>query len=602
MKRKNTLWSLVLALVMVLGVFAPLSALADTTLTPKETVGTIKSTDISTTNPGKVNVTVHKLQADSYNTDKIPAKHNGGELTKDQLNELGSNVRELDGVTFTYYKLKDAAQLETFKNDPTAYATKEKVEAVVGAENKKLTPAGTIKTENGAGANVELEDGFYWFIESDKPKNVSSSYAVPFGISVPLMNTKEVKDGNNTYQPGTVYLKNVHIYPKNVTGDQPEPKKTVGNEVNMNETHNVGDVHTWFLQATVPGNIKDYETFKMTDVFFKGLTYKGNVSVYFGYDFADDSDKVTLTADTDYTLTQPAVDKKFTTDSNAQNPVAPSDEKFEVKLTDAGISKLAENYQALKAKAEAKGKKVKLYATVDTVINEDAKMGTAIPNTFDLTYKIKEQEEKHKKPGEEPKVKTGGKKFVKVAESDQTRKLAGAVFELYDGGTQLKWTDALIAANKAAIEAGKFATDKNGTATSATVSPEAGKPIYLLSNKDGLFEIKGLEYSEWNKPNKKDEGTTKVTHDYKIKEVKAPEGFAIIEGEIKFTVDDNSYKDNAEGYPANTHDDQGNRIVKNRDLTIPQTGGMGTMIFMVAGLALMGGAFIAMRKRSAEQA
>ncbi len=119
MKRKNTLWSLVLALVMVLGVFAPLSALANTELTPKETIGTLGSGDISTTNPGKVNVTVHKLQADSYNTDKIPAKHNGGELTKDQLKELGSNVRELDGVTFTYYKLKDAAQLETFKNNST---------------------------------------------------------------------------------------------------------------------------------------------------------------------------------------------------------------------------------------------------------------------------------------------------------------------------------------------------------------------------------------------------------------------------------------------------------------------------------------------------
>ncbi len=600
MKRKNTLWSLVLALVMVLGVFAPLSALANTELTPKETIGTLGSGDISTTNPGKVNVTVHKLQADSYNTDKIPAKHNGGELTKDQLKELGSNVRELDGVTFTYYKLKDAAQLETFKNNSTAYATKEKVEAEKGENDENLKPAGTITTKNGAGAKVELTDGFYWFIETPVPENVSSSYAVPFGISVPLMNTKEVKDGDNIYQPGTVYLKNVHIYPKNVTGDEPEPKKTVGNEVNMSETHNVGDVHTWFLQATVPGNIKDYETFKMNDVFFKGLTYKGNVSVYFGYDFINDGDKVPLTAGTDYILTQPAVDKKFTTDSNAQNPVVPSDETFEVKLTAEGIAKLGNNYQTIKGKAGEKP--VKLYATVNTVINEDAKMGTAIPNTFDLTFKIKEQDQKTKKPGKEPKVKTGGKKFVKVAESDPNRKLAGAVFELYDGGTQVKWTDALIAANKAAIEAGKFATDKNGTPTSGTVSPKKDQPIYLLSDGSGLFEIKGLEYSEWDKPNKEDEGTTKVTHDYKIKEIKAPEGFAIIEGEITFTVDDNSYKDNAEGYPANTHDDQGNRIVKNRDLTIPQTGGMGTMIFMVAGLALMGGAFIAMRKRSAEQA
>lgn len=583
MKRKNTLWSLVLALVMVLGVIAPLGALADT-LAPKVDEG-----DISTTMPTQTKLIVHKLQADSY---KIGAtSHNGGKLDPaTEFAKIGDNVSELDGVTFTYYKLKNAAQLKKFVDTPASYTTKAQVEA------EGLTAAGTITTAGGAGANVSLGEGFYWFIETGKPPEVSSSIAVPFGISLPLMNKEKV----GTHEANTVYLTTVHTYPKNTTGTEPEPKKTVGNEVNMNETHNVGDIQTWYLQATVPGNIKDYETFKMTDVFFKGLTYKGNVSVYFGYENGD-ADKVALTAGTDYTLTQPAVDKKFTTEipANLKDPItAPSGEEFEVKLTAAGIAKLAENYQALKAKAKAKGKDVKLYATVDTVINEDAKMGTAIPNTFDLTYKIKEQDEKHKKPGDEPKVKTGGKKFIKVAESNHATTLAGAVFELYDGTTQIKWTDALIKANATAIAAGKFAADKNGTATTA---PTAGQPIYLMSDGSGLFEIKGLEYTNWKKTER--DGTTKdITHDYKIKEVKAPKDYGFIKDSIGFTVDDKSYKDDATGYPENTHDAKGNMLVENRDLTIPQTGGIGTMIFMVAGLALMGGAFIAMRKRSAEQA
>ncbi len=586
MKRKNTLWSLVLALVMVLGVFAPLSALAADTLNP-----TIAEADVSDTKPEKTKLIVHKLQADSY---KIGAtEHNGGKLDpKTEFSKIGQNVSELDGVTFTYYKLKDAAQLKKFVATPASYTTKEQV------EGEGLTAAGTITTEGGAGATVDLADGYYWFIETGKPETVSSSIAVPFGISIPVMN--KVKVG--THEAYTAYLTTVHTYPKNTTGTEPEPKKTVGNEVNMNETHNVGDVHTWYLQSTIPGNIKDYETFKMTDVFFKGLTYKGNVSVYFGYDNIADGDKVTLTEGVDYNLTQPTVDTKFTTEIPADlkaKVTAPNGELFEVTLTEDGINKLDASYQAMKGKAG--DKEVKLYATVDTVINEDAKMGTAIPNTFDLTFKIKNQEEKSKKPNEEPKVKTGGKKFVKVAESDLTKKLAGAVFELYDGDTQVMWTDALIAANKAAIEAGKFATDKNGTPTSGTVAPTAGQPIYLLSDANGLFEIKGLEYSKWTKT-EKDGKTTDITHDYKIKEIKAPKDYAFIKEDIKFTVDDDSYKNDATGYPENTHDENGNMIVKNRDLTIPQTGGMGTMIFMVAGLALMGGAFIAMRKRSAEQA
>lgn len=583
MKRKNTIWSLVLALVMVLGVIAPLGALADT-LAPKVDEG-----DISTTMPTQTKLIVHKLQADSY---KIGAtSHNGGKLDPaTEFAKIGDNVSELDGVTFTYYKLKNAAQLKKFVDTPASYTTKAQVEA------EGLTAAGTITTAGGAGANVSLGEGFYWFIETGKPPEVSSSIAVPFGISLPLMNKEKV----GTHEANTVYLTTVHTYPKNTTGTEPEPKKTVGNEVNMNETHNVGDIQTWYLQATVPGNIKDYETFKMTDVFFKGLTYKGNVSVYFGYENGD-ADKVALTAGTDYTLTQPAVDKKFTTEipANLKDPItAPSGEEFEVKLTAAGIAKLAENYQALKAKAKAKGKDVKLYATVDTVINEDAKMGTAIPNTFDLTYKIKEQDEKHKKPGDEPKVKTGGKKFIKVAESNHATTLAGAVFELYDGATQIKWTKALIKANETAIGAGKFAADKNGTATSA---PTEGQPIYLMSDGSGLFEIKGLEYTNWKKTER--DGTTKdITHDYKIKEVKAPKDYGFIKDSIGFTVNDNSYKNDATGYPENTHDANGNMLVENRDLTIPQTGGMGTALFVIVGMALMGGAFIAMRKRSAEQA
>lgn len=593
MKNTKKLLSLILTLVMIIGVVAPLSAFADQTVGP---VGKITTDDYQKTKPDSTEVTVHKLQADSY---KVPEKgypHNGGLLEADQLKQLGTNVKELDGVTFTYYKLKDAAQLELFKKTPKSYDTTEKVEAVAD-----VTKVGTITTANGQGAKVTLTDGYYWFVESGKPKTVSSSIAVPFGISIPVMNQTELESGDLV---GTVYLKKVHVYPKNVTGDEPTPKKTVGNEVNLNESHNVGDTQTWFLQATIPGNIADYEKLVLSDVFFKGLTYKGNVEVYLGYDGIEEGKKVKLEAPTDYTLVQPQVDKKFSTEVPAdltQTITAPNGEEFSVTLTAAGIKKLADNYQTVKGpETDAKPVIVKLYVKVDTVINEDAKMGTDIPNTFDLKFKTKGGEEKTNKPGDNPKVNTGGKKFVKVSESEVTKKLPGAVFTIYDGDTQIVWTQALIDANKAAIDAEKFCKNDQGEKFDND-TPEVGQPIYLKSDNDGLFEIKGLEYSKWEKTELNGD-TTEITHSYKLKEVKFPEGYAgNKDTEIPFTVDKNSYKTDATGYPANTHDEKGNMLVKNKDLTIPPTGGIGTVIFAVAGIALMGGAFIAIKKRSAEE-
>ncbi|MBH0213513.1 LPXTG cell wall anchor domain-containing protein, partial [Listeria monocytogenes] len=42
--------------------------------------------------------------------------------------------------------------------------------------------------------------------------------------------------------------------------------------------------------------------------------------------------------------------------------------------------------------------------------------------------------------------------------------------------------------------------------------------------------------------------------------------------------------------------------VKNKKITIPQTGGIGTVVFTVVGLSTMVFAFIAMKKRQAEEA
>ncbi|HEM6157868.1 TPA: LPXTG cell wall anchor domain-containing protein, partial [Streptococcus suis] len=83
---------------------------------------------------------------------------------------------------------------------------------------------------------------------------------------------------------------------------------------------------------------------------------------------------------------------------------------------------------------------------------------------------------------------------------------------------------------------------------------------------------------------------------YYLKETKAPEGYALPSDKIQFTVNRGSW---GSGEEVNTTNFQ---QVKNKKITIPQTGGIGTLVFTVVGLSTMVFAFIAMKKRQAEEA
>ena len=149
-------------------------------------------------------------------------------------------------------------------------------------------------------------------------------------------------------------------------------------------------------------------------------------------------------------------------------------------------------------------------------------------------------------------------------------------------GQSIKWTADLIKANKAAIDAGKFSTsDTTVTATSSTVQPTAGQPIYLLSAADGTFEIKGLAYGSANKAHDATDAETV----YQIKETKAPQDYALLQQVIMFTVSHDSYSN-------------ANKVVKvvNNKVTIPQTGGIGSALVIAAGVLVVGLGFIAKRR------
>ena len=108
--------------------------------------------------------------------------------------------------------------------------------------------------------------------------------------------------------------------------------------------------------------------------------------------------------------------------------------------------------------------------------------------------------------------------------------------------------------------------------------------VKVTSNETtGNFEIKGLEYGSYN-----------------LREVQQPDGYALNDNQqFPFTVERGSFSTQADGlgYESDNESNEALRI-ENKKLTIPQTGGIGSLIFIVAGLALMGVAFVAMKRRN----
>lgn len=240
-----------------------------------------------------------------------------------------------------------------------------------------------------------------------------------------------------------------------------------------------------------------------------------------------------------------------------------------------------------------------------------------------------------------PQVTVGGKKFVKVGEEDA--RLAGAEFiiqnnnegankgkflkinEANNGTTyadaEKAYNDAIKAVNEALAKGEISDTNKVtigaeefATKDAAMVKVEALKaardkafreanlsytwvgknenPTVFTSNDLGQFEVKGLEYG-----------------DYQAVEIKAPAGYALPTdgGSFTFKVEAGSYKGADTEFKYETVLKEGETQtygmkITNTKVSIPQTGGIGTVIFTAIGLAIMASAIIAIKKRQATEA
>ncbi|MCK4043925.1 SpaH/EbpB family LPXTG-anchored major pilin [Streptococcus suis] len=204
---------------------------------------------------------------------------------------------------------------------------------------------------------------------------------------------------------------------------------------------------------------------------------------------------------------------------------------------------------------------------------------------------------------EKPKVITHGKRFIKTDNQDNFvgEKLLGAEFVVTNGQNQylaLKSADTQVAAlakykqaeqdylasvkaNDGQAEAKKALRNAAYEALNMQWEWVSNKEeaFVFISSTDGKFEVKGLKAGQ-----------------YELVETKAPEGYALPSDTIPFQVSRGSWGEGEEVTTANFQQ------VKNKKIIIPQTGGIGTLVFTVVGLSTMVFAFIAMKKRQAEEA
>lgn len=799
MNKKFKFLTVLLALVMTLGAFAPFSARAEED----------KVTET---------VTLHKLlmtkaELDAWDSDKV--QENGYDATQDLdgLNAILKNmekkeVSEIDGVYFAL-KFADGENKGKYVKKGTDDLTPaDPIEATEKIEDAVGGPTG----KNGAGIKFQTGTlkGNFEIVEIHElsiykganGETLTDNKAVPVEITLPLVNNEGV-------------VKNAHVYPKN-TEDKPqidknfseaEANKYMSEEEKTNLKNaidhkaefekakklysttseeykkaekayteddkaliqkwgidfesnlrgkqtldkKVGDDVEYTVVTDIPAQTKWAQAYwddKMTE----GLTYNKDLSVKLEILNEDGQNKgeyteVTLTKDTDYKVTE--TDNGFVLNfeesglaklnNKAQNQKITL--KYSAKINNTTVTDVPESndvtfhYGNTKGKGNtpqpnkpkdgkitvtktmkdgqewpANGIKVQLVnantgenvegpvtltktKTTHTWENLDAETEykvVELTTGYDVVYgkgadnalgQISIDNYKTSNPPplnpSEPKVITGGKKFVKTNEKqgDEQERLAGAEFLVtqrfdkdgkiiknadktevaktkylaYKSATESSaeataydtaeknYNDFIKAYNKRVADIKEANEKKEASAPAQEVFPwtngsdnyanedavkaklkelketrdkaykaarssytwidakdaetaKANGALVLTSDNQGRFEVTGLAYG-----------------DYQLVEVTAPEGYAKLTGNeefLKFTIKKDSYTTQDVNIDYNTDDADTSKSAQqviNKKVSIPQTGGIGTVIFTVVGVMLMVGAAFALKRRKEDE-
>lgn len=461
------------------------------------------------------------------------------EITTNDSSTPDTPPSDKDGWTYS----RNGLEL-TVKKDSTEYKyTLVLIESDAGPNGKTDTTGELKYTDLPAGyyyveENLAESTGYKVQGDGNGGKTITSA-AKPFIVAVPMTNS--AGNGWNT---------DVHVYPKN-QGLNPDKEPDV-------PSINVGDKVNWTITANVPSDIGAYQKFDVIDELDKRLNFvDGSVKVV-GLD-ASGNELIPLINPNDFEMTH-------------SSATADAKEKIVVSLTAAGIAKLAATDGIEKVA-------ISFDTTVNGNINSDEE--NEIKNDATIEFDNGSTTDSDKTPISE--VHTG-EIFIDKKDSDGTTELKGAEFQV-----ALTDTDA-IAGDFLKVKLDskeEYIVDilKKGDAgynsddafhwvvrphEENSNSVDLGNKIFYATSFEG---IQTHEVSN---------GTT-TWKSYWIAETKAPADYNLLDAPVKVTFD---------GTNENKYHVLTETIVNKKGFTLPNTGGIGTILLVVFGIILIGLAII----------
>ena len=444
----------------------------------------------------------------------------------------------LANIQFDIYLAATMAQLESGEVVLSQIPT----QAEINAAKKNFVT--TLTTDSSGFASFNLSaagwpDGVYMIAERFSP--ATTGPVDPFFVAIP-----------GTDIDGQTRLYTVSVNPKNDTESGPDIKKDVTRIENDLDSFDVGQTHTWIIRGGVPAGIREATQYLITDTLDYRLTLQDNITIKVGLETDEaNTEALTLEKDSDYTLTV----------SSVQDGEGRTVDTFQISLTKNGMAKTAD--------AVASGTKnvtdyeVRVY--FDAVINTNAQMGVLIPNIADLDY-TNSAGIHYDAVSDRPEVYTGGIRLLKIDASSAVP-LADAHFQLARLATEAEIAGGCsqkLTVNGELLDV-VFLSFHN------TPDLSGEKVTQAVSDTDGNVYIYGLA-----------QGT------YYIVETKAPSGYNLLTAPIEVTVDRSSHLTAAD----NMIDSDGNIVdhtvtVRNAKFLLPETGGVGTVLFTVLGVGIL---------------
>ena len=434
---------------------------------------------------------------------------------------------------------------------------------------------GVVMTETDATGHTsasDMEQGLYLVVETRAPENVTST-CNPFLVSLPM-----------TTIDGTAWNYDVTVYPKNQTGN-PTLEKTVREAKNSTgkntgsltdikdgyehtATASVGDVVDYQIISTLPtitSKASALSEYTYVDTLSKGIRYNKNDVVIEFFKDAGCTDKITTWAENS--------GKFAVAYDDAANTMT-------IRMTDTGLAEINEATTVYTDSVKRGYSDCTMRITYAATLTSDAQMGNKDnPNEVELTWK-RTNTTYYDTLKDCCHVYTYGIDVLKQF-SDKGGNLRNVKFRLHNDTDDV----FVIADLKDGVYYAKGLTAKKSDATT------------FIPNAQGHIVVKGLEDDA-----------------YSLTEIATDKGYVLLKDAAKIviktaengTCEQCGAKLQTASATVNSKDitmTEGNAIVpltvvNNPGFDLPKTGGYGTWMFTIGGVALLGAAaFIVIRSR-----